>query len=233
MISRVFLENNVTIVNGRSISSGGTSKARKFDERKAADCGNIKKIAINSMFFDVNVSVSKSSKVEAHFYGEADMDGEIEFDVQVVDHELRITLDFTGNYFNGNPKLDVTIPQRTFQVISARSLSANITLNEGVSTNYLKVIVQTGNLETRATANNVSISTSSGNVELCIDATQNINVEIFTMSGDVSAEFNNIGHMNLATKSMTSGDVRNLHKESSGYTADVDISTMSGNITIR
>ena len=52
------------------------------------------------------------------------------------------------------------------------------------------------------------------------------------MSGYVSAEFNNIGHINLSTSSM-SGDVRNRHKESRGYNADVDISTMSGDIRIR
>ena len=52
------------------------------------------------------------------------------------------------------------------------------------------------------------------------------------MSGDVSAEFNNIGHINLSTSSM-SGDVRNRHKESRGYNADVYISTMSGDIRIR
>ena len=52
------------------------------------------------------------------------------------------------------------------------------------------------------------------------------------MSGNVSVEFNNIGHINLSTNSM-SGNVKNLHKERRGYNADVDISTMSGNISIK
>ena len=172
------------------------------------------------------------SKVETHFYGEADIDGDVNFDVRVVNRELRITLEFTGNCFNGNLKLDVTVPQKTFKVISAKSSSADITLNEGVSTDYLKVKTQSGDLETNATVNNISVSTMSGDAELCIDATQDINVEVSTMSGDVSAEFNNIGHINLSTSSM-SGDVRNRHKESRGYNADVDISTMSGDIRIR
>ena len=150
----------------------------------------------------------------------------------MINRELIITLEFTGNCFNGNLKLDVTVPQKTFKVISAKSSSADITLNEGVSTDYLKVKTQSGDLETNATVNNISVSTMSGDVELCIDATQDINVEVSTMSGDVSAEFNNIGHINLSTSSM-SGDVRNRHKESRGYNADVDISTMSGDIRIR
>lgn len=229
---KVFSGSNLTIVNGLVIRGGVTGNLQKFDEMKVEDCNNIEKIAIDSTFGDVNVSVSNSSKVEAHFHGEADIDGDVNFDVRVVNRELRITLKLTGNCFNGNLRLDVTVPQKTFKVISAKSSSAYITLNEGVSTDYLKVKTQSGDLETNATVNNVSIYTMSGDVELCIDATQNINVEVSTMSGDVSAEFNNIGHINLSTSSM-SGDVRNLHKESRGYNADVDISTMSGDIRIR
>ena len=115
---RVFSGSNVTIVNGRVISGGGTGKAQKFDERKAEDCNNIEKIAIDSTFVDVNVSVSNLSKVETHFYGEADIDGDVNFDVRVVNRELRITLEFTGNCFNGNLKLDVTVPQKTYQYFS-------------------------------------------------------------------------------------------------------------------
>lgn len=229
---RVFSGNNVTIVNGRVISGSGNAKPQKFDERKSEDCGNIDKIAVDSTVADVNVSVSNSSKIEAHFYGEAEIDGDVNFDVRVVNRELRITLQFTGNCFNGNLKLDITLPQKTFKVISAKSSSADITLNEGVSTDYLKVKTQSGDLETNATVNNVSVSTMSGDVELCIDATNDISVEVSTMSGDVSAEFNNVAHINLSTSSM-SGDVKNRHKGNKGYTADVDISTMSGDIRIR
>ena len=52
------------------------------------------------------------------------------------------------------------------------------------------------------------------------------------MSGDVTAAFINIGHINLYTKT-TTGDVRNRHKEGKGYTANVDVYTMSGDIKIR
>lgn len=229
---RVFSGSNVTIVNGRVINGGGTGKTKKFDERKSEDANNIEKIAIDSTMADVNVSVSNSSKVEAHFYGQADIDGNIDFDVRMVNRELRITLKFTGNCYNGNLKLDVTVPQKTFRAITAKSSSADITLGEGVSTDYIKVKTQSGDLETSATFTNASVSTMSGDVELYIDAKEDISVEISTMSGDVSAEFNNVGYIDLSTSSM-SGDVRNRHKGGTGYTANVDISTMSGDIRIR
>lgn len=229
---RVFSGSNVTIVNGRVISGGETNKLQKFDEKKIKDCNNVDEIAIDSTACDVNVSVSNSSKIEAHFYGEANVDGDIDFDVQIVNRELRITLHFTENCFNGNLKLDVTVPQRTFKIITAKSLSADITLNEGVSTDYLKVNTQSGDLESNATVNNVSVSTINGDVELYIDAIQDISVEISTTNGDVSAEFSNIGHINLSTSSIN-GDVKNRHKGNKGFTADVDISTMNGDIKIR
>lgn len=230
---RVFPGNNLKIVNGRIISSGGgTVRFQKFDERKVADCSNIDTIAIESSVVNINVSASNSSKVEAHLYGEANIDGDITLDVHIINRELRIAVLFTGNCFGGNLRLDVTIPRKTFKVISANSSSAGITLNAGVLTNYLKVKTKSGDLETNATVNAVFVSTRSGDVELCIDATQDINVYVSTMSGDVSAEFNNIGHINLSTSSM-SGNVRNRHKGIRGYNADVEISTRSGDIRIR
>lgn len=228
-----FLGGSVTIVNGRIIKGGENGKYQKFDEKKVENCRNIDKIAINSTFADVNVSVSNSSKVEAHFYGEANLDGDVNFDVRVVNSELRITLKFTGNCFNGNLKLNIAIPQKIFKVISVKSSSADVILNEGVSTDYLQVNTQSGDLETYATFNTVSASTMSGDIELYIEAIKDINVNISSMSGDVTAEFNNIGYINLYTNSM-SGSVRNRHKEvKDGYNADVDISTMSGDIRIR
>lgn len=230
---QVFTGNNITIINGRFVSCGLTANPQKFDERKEEDCSNIDKIAIDSTVADVNVSVSDSSKIEAHFYGVAEINGDFNFEVRAENRELRIVLQYTGNYcINGNLKLDINIPQKTFKVISAKSSSADFTLNKGVSTDYLKVKTQSGDLESNATVNNIYVSTMSGDIDLCIDATNDIIVDVSTMSGNVSAEFNNIAHTNLSASSM-SGDVKNHHKESNGYTADVDISTMSGNIRIR
>lgn len=144
---KVISGSNVTVVNGRVISDGGTIKCLEFDEKKSAECS---------------------------------IDGDINFDVQVIDHELRIALKSTGNCFDSNLKLDVSVPKKLFKVISAKSSSANIILNEGVYTDFLKLKTQSGNLEANATANNISAS---------------------AMSGSVSAKFNNIGHINLSASS--------------------------------
>lgn len=229
---RVFSGNNVTIINGRVINGDEAGKSKQFDEWKVVNCSDVNKITIDSTVCDVNVSATNSSKAEVHFYGGAIVDEDVNFDVSIVNRELRITLLFTGNCYNENLRLDVTIPTRTFKVITARSSSADITLNSGVSAEYLKVKTLSGDLETDATVSNVSVSTTSGDIDLYIDAIQDVSVEASTTIGDVSAEFNNIGHINPSLRSMC-GDVRNRHRGNRGFTADVDISTMSGDIKIR
>lgn len=225
--------NNVTI-NGQVVNGCGFSigKPQKFDERKFENGNNIEKITIDTTFVNTTVSVSNSSQIEVHFYGQANVDGNVNFDVHTVNHELSISLKFTGNCCNGDLRLDITVPSKTFRSITARSKSADITLNEGVSVDFLKAKTQSGDLETSATFTNLSVLTLSGDVELYVNARKNICVEISTTSGDVSAEFSNIGYIDLST-SVISGDVKNRHNSTSGYIANVDISTISGDIRIR
>ena len=81
---RIFSGSTVTIINGRMVKGGGTGKIQKFDEKKSEDANNVEKILIDSTFVDVNISVSNSSSVEAYFYGQAEVDGDVNFDVRMV-----------------------------------------------------------------------------------------------------------------------------------------------------
>lgn len=110
---RNFSESNTTSTNVRVVSECETAKTKRFDEKKSEDAKNVDKIAIDSTFADVNISVSDSSKVEVHFYGQADTDGDVNFDVCMVKNEFRITLKFAENSYNSNLKLDVTVPHKS------------------------------------------------------------------------------------------------------------------------
>ena len=229
---RIYSGNTITIINGRVVNGGKTGELKKFDEKKTEAADKVEKIKINSSSVDVNISASNSSNIETYFYGLANVDGEIKFDVQLVNRELKITLEFEGSSYDGDLKLDVVVPYKTFKMIFAKSSSADIILNEGVLTEQLKVETMSGDVEIEAMFNAISVTTMSGDVELYANANKDISVDISTMSGDVSAEFNNIGHINF-NPNTTSGDVRNRHKERKGYTANVDVYTMSGDIKIR
>lgn len=250
----IFSGRSVTIIqNRRAINAGGMEKLKKYDEKRSEEAKNVEKVTIQSTIADVNVYASETSKVEAHFYGEALLDKDIKLDIEHMGNEMLVSLQYSGNCYSGKLNLDITVPYKTFKTVVVKTTSADVTLNkgvsaqninvhalsgdvtlsEGVSAQYIKVKTSSGDIETDAKFTKADISATSGDIELYIDANNDIDVDISATSGDISAEFNNIGNMNLST-SVMSGDVKNRHRESkSGYTANVDISTTSGDIRIR
>lgn len=231
-IKNFFSSNNVTIINGHVAGDDTKTELRDFDETKSENADNIEKISIDSAFFNVNVSATDTTEITAHFYGQAEVNGELIFEFLKVGSELRIFIKFKGNCCNGVLNLDISVPDKTFKAISAKSMSANVVLGENVSSERLNVETQSGNFETRATFEKAFASTMSGNIDLYIKAKTDIKAELSTMSGNVSAELSNLKNINLSTKTM-SGNVNNYYKTENGYAADLNISTMSGNIRVR
>ena len=224
--------NGKIIINGRVIGEGGTGKNQEFNRMHSEAAENVEKITINSTFVDVNILASDSSIVETHFYGKACIDGELDFDVQLVNRELKISLKCIGNCYDNNLKIDVSLPRKTFKAISVTTSSANIILDENIFTKQITIKTQSGELVSSATFTDAHFSTMSGDVELCINPIEDIMVNITTMSGDVLACLDNVGHVKLSSTTM-SGNVRNLYKGNCGYTADMNIRTMSGDINIK
>lgn len=270
---KIFFMSHV-VINGRSTDKGETVKLKKYDEKKSEEVkDDVGKLSIESRFADVNIYASKSSKVEAHLYGEASLDGDIKLDVQCKGNEILVLTQYNGNCYVGKLNLDISVPYKTFKEIVTRSSSADITINKGISTQkikvctssgdvilkedvlaknikiqtssgnvtlikgvsaqYIEVKTTSGDVETDATFTTADISATSGDINLYIDADNDIDVDISATSGDVSAEFDNIGHINLSTRAI-SGDVKNRYKRGNfGYTANVEISTISGDIKIK
>lgn len=231
-IKNFFSSNNVTIINGHVAGDDTKTELRDFDEKRTENADNIEKISIDSAFAGVKVFASDTTEITAHFYGQAVVDGELNFDFLTVGCELRISIIFEGSYCNGNLNLDIAVPDKIFKAISAKSMSADVVLGENVSSERIDVETQSGNFETRATFVKAFASTMSGNIDLYIKAKTDIKAELSTMSGNVSAELSNLKNINLSTKTM-SGNVNNYYKTENGYAADLNISTMSGNIRVR
>ena len=205
---------------------------RKFEKIKTEDGSNIEQIEIEATSGDIKISVSDSSEVVVHLYGEVENDEDVKFDVRVINQELRIILKIEENYVSRNLKLDITIPKKKFKLISANSISANFILEKDVLVESLKVRNQLGNLVTNATFNEVYVSSIKGNVDICISAMQNITIVVSTMDGDVLIELDNVAHIDLLAKSMN-GYAKNFHKCDNGYNADLYISTIRGDIKIK
>lgn len=229
---KTFKANNVTIINGKVINGDDSISYKKFDDRKEENAHNVEKITIDSRMADVDVSVSNSEKVEAHFFGEVSVDGDVKFDVKRILNEIIVTLNFSETSFGGNLKLNVTIPSKEFKQISIKTNSGDVQLRENVATSGLKVKTQSGDIETNSIFRHATLKTMSGDVDIFINAISNVELEVSTMSGDIEAELQNIGHVNLSSSTM-SGTTKKRHNSTVGYTADVDLSTMSGDIKVR
>lgn len=156
----------------------------------------------------------------------------MDFNVYMIKRELKIELKSEANSYGKNLQLDVIVPHKIFKEISIESItSGDINLSENISTEYLKLKSGSGDLKTSATFDKASINSCHGDVELSIYANKDICMEITTRSGDVSTKLNNIRHVNIATKSVI-GEFINHHTEATGYIANVNISTITGDITI-
>ena len=226
---------NVTIVNGRIVSGGGNAD-KKFDEKKSEDAKNIEKIRIDSVFANVSIKPSESSMIEAHLHGCVEDERKVKLEVCKTMSQLKIAVKIAEGSFIGNLKLDVTVPYKTFKEISIKTTSAEVTVNKQVSTESLKVETMSGSVETHATFKKVFIKTMNGDVDIFEDANQDVDVEVSTMSGDVSVEFDNINRISHHVKTMSGRvrDRRNCHTtKEMGYEAIVNVSTMSGDVTIR
>lgn len=184
-----------------------------------------------SVHIGSNISSSDSSEAVAHVYGEGSIDGDINFNISANGRELKISLNMDNESFSGNLHFDVTIPKKIFNLISISSLSAKITLDDQVSAKALKINSSTGSVNSKANAQNYNVTTVSGAIELSINAKQDINANISSTTGAVTAELINISHVDLLASSVF-GKVKNYHKGTNGYTASINVSTMSGRITI-
>ncbi len=227
-----FSRSKEKILKDLSMENHKIGNSRKLEEIRNENGSIIEQIKIEATCGDIKISVSNSSEVVVHLYGEVENDEDVNFDVRVINQELRIILKIKENYVSRNLKLDITIPKKKFKLISASSISANFILEKDVLVESLKVTNQLGNFVTKATFNEVYVSSVKGSVEIFISAVHNITIVVSTMDGDVSIELNNIAHMDLLAKSMN-GYAKNFHKCDNGYNADLYISTIRGDIKIK
>ena len=224
---------STTIVNGRIIGGGELGKTKKFDETKIEKRRGIKKISVDSDISDVIFSVSDLwEEIKIHFYGQAVIDGDLSFNVCKKGNELQIKSKLSGSSLNGNLKLDITMPKKSFfEKISIKSISGNIYLYKGILPNRVEMVSDSGNLESHAKFTSHYAKTMSGRIYITVDAENDISIDASSVSGNITIELNNIGDVMLSASSM-SGRVRNSHKEQEGYIADIDASTMSENVVI-
>lgn len=213
MNGNVIGDGNVVVINGENVvDNSKNSQIQKFDEIKMEDIDNIEKVVIESSIADVNITTTNASKAKAYLYGIAEVDNELDFSMKRSGNELRIAIKYDG-IFKGDLKVEVMLPDKLFEEVCVQTVSANISSN-------------------RVFARKIEVNTQAGNIDFSTNAKSDVYVNLATVSGSISAKFNNIEQIELDAHAISGKVQTNRKQDAGGYTAKADINTVSGDINI-
>lgn len=192
--------------------------------------GEIKAIVLNSQTANVNIGVWDSPKVKIHFYGSEGIDNR-DLEIDAIGEELVITQ--WKKEESSDCELDILIPHKFLKRLSIiTTVATDVTIHKDINVEKLDVITNSGNVKSEATFSYCTISSTNGNIHFFINARNNIIAEVFTTSGNILAEFQNIGLLDILANSIK-GKVRNCHQTKCGYIARARISSINGNILVK
>lgn len=163
-------------INGRNVRINGRDitydEGRKIDERKVIGSKGIESISIQASSTDINITTSDSSKIELHLYGRTSNEDKVTFiNATTYKKQLTITLDESAT---GNLMLEVKLPKKRFKKIEASSKYEDILVEEGVLTNLLVIVANSGDINTKCTIAECLLTTASGNIKVSTEAEQDI-----------------------------------------------------------
>lgn len=219
-------------VNGSFCSS--SNEMFKYDVKgtKNIDCRDVNKVEIDCYLGNLELSVSDEDSAEITFEGNIVMSESPIVDAYKKNGVLKIVAKQTdAGPYSGQVNIFATIPNKVFDIILANAVSGDITFYEGVVANTIKIKTTSGDSTCYASFLKGIFNAVSGDIVVVNYANQDVAMNIKTVSGDVEVNLENIANIELST-STVSGDCDNYHDEESGYTADIDISTVSGDIVI-
>lgn len=194
----------------KSIFKGETGRF-SIDEEKTASAAGISEINVTTASTDINVVVSDTNEVRAHFYGNVTTSSYYEtpqLDFNLNGSTLNINVknrtNMTFGFFMSSLKVDITVPKSYNKSIKLASSSGEIN-------------IQNVNVES------LSCSTSSGSTNI-----ENVSADEFnhsSSSGDLKAT----GITTKQTKTTSSSGSRTLKK----FTGGLSGSSSSGSIKVQ
>lgn len=209
---------------------------KKFDERKSVDANDIQIININCCSADITLKPNYDkdcSSIDVHFFGEAIINGSIEFSVYKLFNELQVTITSNASFINSKLKLEINVPSRSFKTINVESKNGSIQICHDVVMQDLKVRTQNGSLDSCGVFKNVYANTMNGNIEIVVRSESDLNFDVQTMNGSTIIFLYKIGTCKLQVTSLN-GKVKNSFIDSSDYpyTARGRVTSMNGNAVI-
>lgn len=225
---------NTVIINGRIVGGGifSTSmETKKIEDKKSIGVEGANKITIDSDIADVTILTGDCGTIEAHYYGETCTENNIELSVTKSDDEIKVILQKKEKIFNGNLKLDVYIPKKSFECIFVKCQNGKAEIQETVEAKQIKANTQNGSIQTEACFEKITAQSMNGSIDISIRAKSDIEISASSMNRNVNLLLENIGFCHISTSSMN-GIARNSHNATGKYKAIGEVSSMNGNVRI-
>ncbi|MCJ7727621.1 MAG: DUF4097 domain-containing protein [Actinobacteria bacterium] len=224
----------------------------QIDESKTFEAQEITKIYIDIVSTDINIISTNEEEIRVHFYGEVSTNKKMELPSLVAyqsGDELRIEIIQPKTILMGisvwRTKLDVYIPQDSIETLKMDTVSSDASISdlklneinfktvsgdfkgESLFTSELKLGLISGDINLKDYTGNIDVNTISGDVVL-EDGSQNDNIEVVTVSGDIYIGQEDSSNMNISS---TSGDIEiNLSEDTQFY---LKAKAISGHIETR
>ena len=211
----------------------------QIDESKTFEAQEINKIYVDLISTDIKVIPTDEEEITVHLYGEVSTNKDMELPSLVAyqsGDELRIEIKSPKTIFIGiniwRTKLDIYIPEDSIKVFKADTTSSDMDVSnlkvdefefnsvsgdfkgESLSTNDIKLKSTSGDINLNDYTGDVNVDLISGDAVL-ENGSQNENIEIGTVSGDVYIEQEDASNINVR---VTSGDIEiNLSEDAQFY----------------
>lgn len=232
---KVYNSNNITIINGQVVNGEGEEDNKSFDETRVIN-GNIKNITLSSRSADVRFFVAKDNNITVHLKGKRSKTSlEPRLVIKENKDEVNISVEFPNKIFNkyiGSMALEVMLPEKEFNDINIITQSSDISFEYMIKCATLKATTISGDINLYAVCDRLDLGTTSGDIDVVLEAKNNTTTNLRSVSGDINLELNNVSSLSLYSNTL-SGYIRNRFREKdNGYLVKGNIITTSGDIKI-
>lgn len=220
------------MIKEQKIQQDDTEKKININYFRNFEVGITNNIVINLPKVDINVHQSVSSKVEATLRGTVSIiGGDEKCRVRREGQNFVVDLYTQGKIIDANLRLDIYLPIKEYDLISIISTNANVCIDKGIYAKEFRLRTTSGVVKSYMTFKNAILESVDASIDVELFAESNVKASIFTESGDINLRLIHIKKAFIDTFTET-GSIRNNLRETRGYTALMDVSSINGNISI-
>ena len=231
IINGRYYRDDSSTAKGQFIGHNNDVAINEYNKRIFEDANYAEKITIRSECANVELSVHDNNTVETYLIGKVAHDGNLIFSVNRFSDEIVVSVGISGKTIEGELKLNVKIPKRRFKVISIKNECGDAVVGKDVKAKKLKIGIIKGNIDSNASFSFLKAETYNGNINIDVDAENDIELNVSSLNGSVDTALKNISHFNLRLAAIK-GKVFNKFKENGDFFVSGNISSMNGNTTV-